>query len=160
MRRSLVLAGFSAGASLILVGCSAQQDGASAQPGVEEKKPATTAVAAIQVKPEKEAFIFRAKYYRTKGPCVRMGDALAMPVVDAFTVTEVLEGELKARDITVRAFTGGGPGYPKELREEEVYTLRLTPSERTRQQLRENEKELPSHLVVDGEELEELQSAR
>ncbi len=153
--RLMFLVTFSAGVSFLLTGCSSHQDAAIDLPADKEIESADSPIVADQLKQEKEGFVFRARYYRTKGPCIRVGNALEMPAIDAFTVVEVVKGDFKARSITVRALTGGGPDYPKELVEGKVYTLRLTPSERTKQQLREHEKEGYSYLVIDGDELME-----
>jgi hypothetical protein len=148
---ALLLAVFS-----FLGGCSSQQEVAGDSPSANEKGTVTAQEAATPAKQRTEAFVFRAKYYQTKGPCIQIGDTFAMPAVDAFEVVERVKGDLKAKCITVRALTGGGPAYPKKLAEGKVYTLRLSPSERTKQQLRGNEKEGYSYVVVDGDEIEEL----
>jgi hypothetical protein len=100
--------------------------------------------------------VFRARYYKGKGPCIRKDDGWAMPAVDDFEVVEVVRGKLNASDITVRLHTNHGPGYPADLKQGEVYTLRLSPSEGTKQQLRQNAKEATSLLEVDGDEISEV----
>ena len=110
---------------------------------------------AVAIQPDSARPVIRARYYRTKGPCVRMGDSWAMPVIDGFEVVEVVKGVLKAKSIEVRPFTGGAT-YPKELAEDKIFTLRLTPSEHTNQQVRENAKEGYSYIWINGDELEEL----
>ncbi len=78
-----------------------------------------------------------------------------MPMIDSFAVVEVVKGNLMAKCIQVRAFTERGRSYPKELIEGHVYTLRLTPKGPTKQQLRANEQDDGSFVVVDGDEIEE-----
>ena len=109
----------------------------------------------------KQVIVFRGKYYKTTGPCIQLGDALGMPMIDAFEVAEVLEGNLKAKTIDVRAMTEGGSSYPKEMVEGKIYTLRLTPSDKTTKQLRENEnKEDDTFLWIDGDEIEEQKATK
>ena len=140
----------------ILGGCSSQQEVVRDSPSANPKDEAASAPeVAAPVKQENEVFLFQAKYYRTTGPCIQLGDALGMPIIDAFEVVEVLEGNLKAKSINVRAMTEGGSTYPKEMAEGKIYTLRLTPSERTTKQLRENQKEGYMFLWIDGDEIEE-----
>jgi hypothetical protein len=93
--------------------------------------------------------------YQTKGPCIRVGDTLAMPVVDAFSVVENVQGDLKATTIHVRVPSPHGPLYPKQLTEGRTYALRLTPSATTQQQLRGNASEGLSFIWIDGDEIEE-----
>ena len=58
---------------------------------------------------ERDAFVFRGKYYQTTGPCIQLGEGrLGMPIIDAFEVVEVLEGDIKAKYVNVRAMTEGG----------------------------------------------------
>jgi len=50
-----------------------------------------------------EAFVIRAKYYQTTGPCIELGDdLLGMPIIDAFEVVEVLNGDLKVESRPVQ----------------------------------------------------------
>ena len=98
-----------------------------------------------------------AKYYKTTGPCIQLGDALGMPIIDAFEVVDVL----KAKSINVRAMTEGGSSYPKNLVEGTIYTLRLMPSATTTEQLQENEKEDEGTFPwINGNEIEEIQAAK
>ena len=124
-------------------------------PTTMEKEPANSLIVSDQVKREKDVFVFRARYCRTRGLCIQIGNSWGMPAVDAFEVIEALKGDLKARSIEVRPLSSGGSGYPKELVEGKVYTLRLTPSDRTKQQFRENKKDGSAYIVVDGDELKE-----
>src|SRR5262245_16730869 len=55
-----------------------------------------------------DGVVFRGKYYRTKGPCIQIGDSLAMPVVEGFEVLGVDRGELSAKRIQVHPLTGSG----------------------------------------------------
>jgi hypothetical protein len=153
MRRLLILLVCSTAAFSFLIGCSPQPG--IALDSTPEGQPAAKAPDVSLVKQEKEVIVFRARYYHTKGPCVRIGDALAMPVVDAFEVVEVVQGALPAKTINVRFHSASGSGYPKELAEGKTYTLRFTPSEGTREQLRDNQKEGYSFIWVDGDEIEE-----
>lgn len=136
-----------------LVGCIAQQDNGTAEPAHNDERVNAPVVTEPTVR-DKEVYVFRAKYYRTKGPCVQIGNKLAMPMIDAFSVVEVIQGNFHTKSIHVRHGTGG-PDYPESLVEDKVYVLRLTPSPRTKQQLRENETEGYSTLAVDGDELTE-----
>jgi hypothetical protein len=105
---------------------------------------------------ETDPVLFRGEYDRTTGPCIDLGDGvLAMPFMDTFRVLEVLEGTLHARIINVRAMTEGGSGYPKDLKEGQVYTLRLTPSADTSRQLREADKDGLTFLWINGQEIAE-----
>jgi hypothetical protein len=121
----------------------------------EEKGVAEGQDEIVPVKQEKEVFVFRAKYFQTKGPCIKIGNAIAMPVIDAFEVVEVVKGNLKAKSILVRPFTRGGSAYPQKLTEGKVYTLRLTLSERTKQKLQENDQNGTTYVGIDGDQLEE-----
>jgi hypothetical protein len=114
-------------------------------------RPVSTAV----TPPERGRIVFLARYYRTRGPCLRIGKGWAMPVVDAFEVVQVVKGKLPASFIKVRLHTGGGEAYPRHLTPGKLYTLRLTPSATTRQRLRANEKEGFSSVWVDGDEIED-----
>ena len=105
------------------------------------------------------SFVFRAKYHRTTGPCIEMGDTLAMPLVDVFEVVEVLGGDLKIKNIHVRAMTEGGVAYPQDLEEGKIYSLRFRPSESTKKQMSENEEKGHPFLWVDGREIEAYKTA-
>jgi hypothetical protein len=155
MRRLTILFMGSTAAFASLVGCSSQQEVTSDSTPVKEEVAAKVQQIAAPGKQGKEVFVFRAKYYRTTGPCIQMGDKLVMPTVDGFEVVEVIKGKLTAKTVEVRPHTGGGSAYPGELKKGKVYTLKLTPSESTRQQLRENETKGYSYVWIDGDELEE-----
>jgi hypothetical protein len=175
MRRPVMVLLCSAAVFAFLSGCNSQLDVASESSPAKEQEQAKdkeglvpvdqeqaaqeppTGKKVVPVEQDKETFVFRAKYYRTKGPCIRIGNGWAMPLVDAFEVVEIVKGDLQAKYIEVRALTSGGSGYPKELAEGMVYTLRLTPTDRTMQQLQENQKQGSSFLCVNGEEIEEHQ---
>jgi hypothetical protein len=110
---------------------------------------------------KREAFVFRGKYYKTTGPCIDLGAGrLGMPFIDAFEVVEVLEGDLKAKHVVVRAMTEGGSRYPTGLAEGETRTLRLVPSAETSRLLREKGKEGITFLWIDGDEIEEQEVAK
>jgi hypothetical protein len=158
MRRLLISLACSTAAVSFLVGCSPQPG--IALDSTPEGEPATKAPDVSPVKPEKEVFIFRARYYHTKGPCIQIGNDIAMPVVDAFEVIEVVQGDLHAETIKVQPLSAGGSGYPKELVEGKTYTLRLTPSERTKEQLRENQQKGYSWIWADGHEIEEQKAGK
>jgi hypothetical protein len=109
----------------------------------------------------REEIIFRASYYRTRGPCFRTPDGgWAMPAVDGFELVEVVRGRLKATRIEVRPLSGRAAAYPKDLVEGKVYRLRWTPSAQTRQQLRKAEKEGDRLVLANGDELEEQPTTR
>ncbi len=84
-----------------------------------------------------------------------------MPVMDSFRVIAVLKGELKATVVDVRPMSNGGrtTGYPKGLSEGSVFTLRLAPSNDTREQMAENAAKGNSWLVIDAREIEEQREA-
>jgi hypothetical protein len=155
MRRFLILIAYGTPELSFLVGCSRPREITSNVVATKEQEPAEGPSIAGPVEKEDEVFVFRGKYSQTKGPCLQIGDALVMPAVDAFEVVEVVKGNLKAKLVIVSAFSGGGSGYPKELTEGREYILRLAPSERTTQKLRENEKEGNWSVVVDGVEIKE-----
>ena len=96
------------------------------------------------------------RYSRGRSPCVDVGDGRrAWFRVDDFEVLKVLDGRLDAGRILVQPNTWDAPGYPREPADGEVYTLRLTPSPSTRQQLRDNRKAGHSSVWVDGSEIEQ-----
>src|SRR5262249_47933565 len=140
---------------IVVASCSSNYDSDADATREAETTVVKTPGRADLVKPDKGTIVIRAKYYRTKGPCIRIGDAWAMPVVDGFEVVQVVSGTLQATFINVRPLSGGGPAYPKELAEGKIYTLRITPSEQTKKQLLENEKEGWRALRIDGDEIEE-----
>ncbi len=145
---------------LVLVAGCYEQDGCPpATPPGQGPDAAVAPPAADPPLPEPPGIVVRAKFYRAKGPCIQMDKARAMAALDAFEVVEVVSGALPAKWIEVQFHTGGGPSYPRDLTVGKIYTLRLTPSERTKRQLRENEKEGHSFLHIDGSELAE-QKAR
>jgi hypothetical protein len=161
MHRSLTLLTYSAAACFFVAGCSSQQEAANALPSGKSQQLQTKVAGVAELpKQERDVFVFRAKYYQGKGPCIKIGDSLAMPAIDAFEIVEVLQGDLIAKNVDVRAMTQGGPSYPKKLAEGKTYTLRLRPSEKTKQQMQENRKEGFTFLWVDGDELEEHMAGR
>jgi hypothetical protein len=114
MHRCTVLAMCSTLGFPFLTGCSEQREAAgqvAPEPTVEQKV----------------SYVIRAKYGHTRGPCIKMGNAFAMPALDAFDVVEVLKGDFSAKWITVRFHTNHGPGYPQDLVVGNLYTLILTP---------------------------------
>ena len=149
----------SIGVSSLPAGCVSQEEGAtksdsSAPEGERETKREN--VTLVTDTDERDAFVFRGKYYQTTGPCIDLGQGRrGMPFVDAFEVVEVLEGDIKAKHVVVRAMSEGGPRYPTDLVDGKVYTLRLVPSLETSRQLREKEKEGVTFLWIDGDEIEE-----
>ena len=145
-----------------LAGCSSQDEVVRDPPsaGIQNESGSVSEVPAPDTQ-EREVLVFRGKYYKTTGPCIQLGDALGMPIIDAFDVVEVLEGNLKAKTIDVRAMTEGGSSYPKEMEEGKIYTLRLKPSVETSEQLRENENKTDdTFLWVDGDEIEEQKATK
>jgi hypothetical protein len=160
MRRLLILLMGSTVVFSFLAGCWSQQEVASDSIPVREGEPAKAQMVAPHAKQGTANFVFRAKYYRTKGPCIQMGDKLVMPAVDGFEVVKVIKGKLNVKRVEVRPLTGGGSAYPHDLREGKVYTLKLTPSDNTRQQLRENETQGYSYIVIDGDELEDQKAGK
>ena len=160
MRRLLVLMCMIAVGSLV-EGCSSQSrvDGDAASADANKDTKTATEVAA-PVTPGKEVFVFRAKYYQTTGPCIQLDEEhLGMPIIDAFEVVEVLEGDMKAKYVNVQAMTEGGSRYPTELAEGEIYTLRLVPSVDTSRQLRESNQEGVTFLWIDGDEIEKQKAS-
>ena len=150
--RSIVSASMAAG--LLMAGAHAQT-----QPG-QPPDAATVPSAGDPPLPQAEDIVVRARYYWTKGPCIRTGGGWAMPALDAFEVVEVVSGAFRAKHLEVRFRTSGGPSYPRDLTRDKIYTLRLTPAEGTKRQLRENEKEGSSFLCVDGSELSEVKGEK
>lgn len=102
--------------------------------------------------------IFSATHYRTKGPCIQIGESLAMPIIEGFEVLGVDRGELPAKRVQVRPLTGSG--HLDGLGDGEACVLRLIPSQETREQLRGDGKEAIGVLWVDGSELEVQQPAK
>lgn len=143
-----------------LAGCSSQVGvGRDSPSAVVETVAASESASSAPVTRKKDVLVFRAKYYQTTGPCIQLGDnALGMPIIDAFEVVEVLEGNFKANTINVHSMSEGGSSYPRNMAEGETYTLRLTPSEETPKQLHEKQnKEGDTFLWIDGDEIEEQQ---
>ena len=146
--RSILLLICSMVVGYILGGCSRQNEIVTNEPK-------------LVTPDEAEAVVIRAKYYQTTGPCIELGDdLLGMPIIDAFQVVEVLDGDFTAKSINVRARTELGGTYPKDMEEGKIYTLRLTPSEGTIKQLRENQTKGHTYLWMDGDEIEEQKSAK
>jgi hypothetical protein len=138
----------------LLAGCAGLSETSS------ESSPGEEATAAVRpanevVKLDRGLIVFRARYYHGRGPCVQVRNGRAMVAEDAFEVIEVVRGKLAASTIQVRYRSGHAEGYPGQLTEGKVYTLRLTPSADTKQQMREIEKEGHSFLHVEGTEIEE-----
>jgi hypothetical protein len=160
MRLPLILI-CSIAVSSFLEGCSSPGDAVRDSPSANSRSEAeSVSGVCAPVTHEKGVIVFRGKYYRTTGPCIQLGNALGMPIIDAFEVVGVLEGDLKARGVLVRAMTEGGPSYPEGMVEGEAHTLRLTPSDGALRQLRENQdREGYTFLWIDGDEIEE-QNAR
>jgi hypothetical protein len=157
MQRLLIAWMYSIAACSVLTGCAQHQEVAN------QSIPATASpqvVSAPEGADERESFVFRAKYSRTRGPCIWLGDARAMLLVDSFTVVEVVKGNLTAENIEVRPLSDGGPEYPKELVEGLIYTLSLNPSEGTRHQLTENGKDGINFVWVDRGEIQEQKAGR
>jgi len=103
--------------------------------------------------------VVKAKYFRGKGPCIEgPKGTLAMPVLDMFQVVEVVKGRLATHHFGVR-ISPHATDYPRDLSEGEIYTLRLTLSENSRQQLQENENEGFGFIWVDGTEVHEHRPA-
>ena len=75
--------------------------------------------------PEEEAIVFLGKYCQTNSPCIQFDDAIAMPIIDAFEVVEVLEGNPNVEHVSVRAMTEGGRPYPKDMAEGEMLHLAI-----------------------------------
>ena len=140
-----------------LGGCSSRDDVTGDPPsGTVENAGEGVSAASSPDTREEEAIVFLGKYYQTNGPCIQFDDAIAMPIIDAFEVVEVLEGNPNVKHVSVRAMTEGGSSYPKDMAEGEIYTLRLTPSAETSERLREaGSEEGFANLWVDGDEIEE-----
>ena len=160
MQRCVVLACLLTAGSF-LSGCSSRSEVDRDSPSANATNEATRdREVAAPVTPEAEVFVFRAKYHQTTGPCIPIGDALGMPIIDAFQVVEVLNGDLGAKSIHVRAMTEGGSAYPKEMATGKIYTLRLTPSDATAEQLREFRNEGVTTVWINGDEIEEQKAAK
>lgn len=101
-----------------------------------------------------EAVVFRGRYKRTTGPCIELGDGiLAMPFIDTFSVVKVEQGKFLVNEVEVRPLSEGGPRYPQDLKDGEVYTLRLALTPSTNEQLAQEKSKPLSFLWVDGEDL-------
>jgi len=157
MRRLLIVLVWSLAVFSLFAGCSSRYEADTASPEGPKPVAAKTPDLVDAAKDDQEeTFVIRAKHYQTEGPCIQLGDDLGMPIIDAFEVVEVVEGELKIKNVLVRTLSGPGAKYPQELTEGEVYTLRLTPTKGTRQQIRENEEKGYPWLWVDEDEIEGL----
>jgi hypothetical protein len=78
--------------------------------------------------------------------------------MDAFDVVDVVRGRLKMTVIDVRPFTTSGSGYPKNLTEGKILTLRLTLSDGSWMQAEENERKSITCLIINGDEVEQVNS--
>jgi hypothetical protein len=76
--------------------------------------------------------------------------------MDAFDVVEVVQGRLKANIVDVRPLTLKGPGYPKNLIDGNILTLRLTLSEESQKQAEENERQGTKLLIINGDEVDQV----
>jgi hypothetical protein len=136
---------------LVLVADSGRDARPAADTGSEEARPQANSSErgpAVEV---------RARYYRTKGPCVQIGDALVMPVVHGFEVVGVEAGALPGRRIEVLPHSGPGPDRPWPLVEGAEYRLRLTLSERTRREWAQPGRAV---LWVDADEVAQVPEIR
>jgi len=133
-------------------GCTSQQEFAHDLALAKLEAAQAQDVAAVE-KSKEAPFVFRAKYCRRRGPCIQTDGGFAMPAIDSFDVVELIKGDLTAKYFLVRGVIGGSLAYPKKLVEGQVYTLALTPSERTNQQLRANEQHGEPLVYVNGDEI-------
>lgn len=98
-----------------------------------------------------ELIVVKAKHIHTRGPCIPIGGGLAMPIIDAFQVLEIVKGSLpkSVTTIQVRALSGNLPNVKKG----EVNVLRLTRSADSKSQLEDRAKDGYTWLWVNAGEL-------
>jgi hypothetical protein len=136
---------------LSLIGCEPANRSLPPENGIGER---AEPVAADGL--EGQSILFKAKYFKTRAPCHRIGDGWAMPIADGFEVIQVLRGTLKPpTEIIVRPRSARGQAYPRHLKSGEVCVLELTPSADTLEQLKERERDGHEWIWVDGNELEQ-----
>jgi hypothetical protein len=137
-----------------LVGCAEPTETSSESSPGQEETPVVQPANEV-VKRGGGPIVFRARYSRERaGFHVPVKGGHAWPYEDGFSVMAVTSGKLSASFIQVRYRSTQGANYPRELTVGKVYALRLTPSARTKRELRENEKKGHSFLYVDGSEIE------
>jgi hypothetical protein len=104
-----------------------------------------------------EPIIVRARYGTEKGACVVGSDgSVAMPVVDTFTIVEVIRGEPRATDIAVRPGYPVDSDYPRSLAIGEVVTLRVRPARDEWERLGQENGERHRRLNVDPEDVDRI----
>jgi len=105
-----------------------------------------------------DVIVVKAKHFRTTGPCIEMGKTLVMPIIDAFSLTEVVNGSLpeSVEVILVRALSG----QVKAVKEGEIYLVELAPSADTKSQIKDRAKDGYSWLWVNESELKVQQKKR
>jgi hypothetical protein len=102
------------------------------------KEPTAPIAVALE---EDETIVFRGEYWSAPGPCIPIPGGRAMARCEAFRVIEVIKGQLPVKDVVVYHphFGGGRVTTRNQLKPGTVYTLRLTPSECTRNLLHKDE---------------------
>lgn len=99
-----------------------------------------------------DEIVFTAKHYRTKGPCIKIENGWAMPIIEGFKVTNVASGKLLRIDrVQVRPLSRST--HLAGLGDGETCTLRLVPSRDTSERLRRDDKTSADVLWVDGDEI-------
>jgi hypothetical protein len=140
--------------ALLVVSVQPNNAGLSPPPDKDPVGPVQTPLLAHQ---QPGVAVFQGKFYRMRLPCIHLPDgSWVMPAGDGFEVVRVIRGQLPASLIEVRLFSDKGKAYPENPVPGQVYTLRLTPAERTKQQLRENQTTGRTGLDVDGNEIEHV----
>lgn len=106
-----------------------------------------------------EPLVVRARYGVEKGACVIDSDgAIAMPAVDTFTITEMIRGEPRATDISVRPGYPVDTAYPRGLAFGQVVTLRVKPPRDEWERLAKARGEAHRRLHVDPEDVERIET--
>jgi hypothetical protein len=132
-------------------GCPARNERAS-HPSSVAIKVANAAQVSTAANAEFDDMVFQVRYYRERRPCIQIGNGMGMPLVDVFQILRKIKGERRPDRLIVRLHSGHGPSYPEDLTDGKKLTLRLTPSARTIEQLRDYDLE----IVVGGDEIEEV----
>lgn len=123
---------------------------------VTTASPSQAAHGATVPRKDSEPIIVRVQFGHIRGPCIHGEDgSWAMIALDAFDVLKVVRGRLKATALYVRPFTSSAAGYPKDLTEGQILTLRLWLSDESRKQAEENERRGIRALFINGDEVEQ-----
>ena len=103
-----------------------------------------------------EPAVFRGKLYKATA-CIEQDGVRALYKTDGFEVVEVVQGELREKQISIHPFGLLNQAYPKDLTVGDVYVMKLTPSNSTKKQIIKNRDRNPDDratLWVGAEELQ------